>query len=88
MPVTLKSNDSMRDHLTNFHLTDKPVGESTSSSDNYARYTPSKEEMTKIMELVENRTGLKFGKKDLRFFFHNPRGSRKACYRSVFLHIG
>jgi len=69
MPVTLKSNDSLRDHLTNFHLTDKAVGESASSSDNYARYTPSKEQMTKIMELVENRTGLKFGKRDLRFFF-------------------
>jgi len=67
MPVTfMPLQENIKEHLTNFHITDKPTGGFTSPSNKFAVYTPSKEETIKIANLIERHTGLKLDEKTRR----------------------
>jgi hypothetical protein len=56
MPVTLKPNDSIREHILHLHKPDKSATESTASTH---KYMPSQEEIKKIAKLIEHLSGLK-----------------------------
>jgi hypothetical protein len=58
MPTTLKTYGNIRDHLTNIHLAEEPHSEST-PSELHSRYVPSKEEIIRIANLIEKKSGMR-----------------------------
>lgn len=58
MPVTLK-HENIREHIAHIHIWNKTSDESIPPAEKYARYIPSKEEISTIAKLIETFSGLK-----------------------------
>jgi predicted transport protein len=59
MQIT-KPSDSIREHLTNIHLSEKTnLDYVTSSNFKYSKYVPTKEEVIQIAKLIEKVSGMK-----------------------------
>lgn len=76
MQATAKLPESIREHISNMHITDKPSSQSSSFS-RYEKYLPSEKELTKIEELVKIRTGLKLQRGDSKIFLITREGARE-----------